>query len=135
MMYIWVVLVLFQSVILYYVVCCVEKMLLYDDVDDEVLRSFHEMSLANLIFYSMKEGACSEQSSRMTAMDAASKNAGQFSGVFSCGDLYPLAVCVCVCVCLRSGEMIDKLTLTYNRTRQAVITRELIEIISGAAAV
>lgn len=33
------------------------------------------------------------------------------------------------------GEMIDKLTLTYNRTRQAVITRELVEIISGAAAV
>jgi hypothetical protein len=51
--------------------------LLYDDVDDEVLRSFHEMSLANLIFYAMKEGACSEQSSRMTAMDAASKNAGE----------------------------------------------------------
>lgn len=57
---------------------CVEKMLLYDDVDDEVLRSFHEMSLANLIFYGMKEGACSEQSSRMTAMDAASKNAGEY---------------------------------------------------------
>ena len=54
-----------------------EKLLLYDDVDDEVLRSFHEMSLANLIFYAMKEGACSEQSSRMTAMDAASKNAGE----------------------------------------------------------
>ena len=51
--------------------------MLYDDVDDEVLRSFHEMSLANLIFYAMKEGACSEQSSRMTAMDAASKNAGE----------------------------------------------------------
>ena len=46
-------------------------------MDDEVLRSFHEMSLANLIFYAMKEGACSEQSSRMTAMDAASKNAGE----------------------------------------------------------
>lgn len=46
-------------------------------MDDEVLRSFHEMSLANLIFYAMKEGACSEQSSRMTAMDAASKNAGK----------------------------------------------------------
>ena len=51
-------------------------MLLYDDVDDEVLRSFHEMSLANLIFSALKEGACSEQSSRMTAMDGASKNAG-----------------------------------------------------------
>merc|ERR1712080_48294 len=55
----------------------------------------------------MKEGACSEQSSRMTAMDNSSKNA---------------------------GEMIDKLTITFNRTRQAVITGELIEIISGAAA-
>lgn len=56
-------------------------MLLYDDVDDEVLRSFHEMSLANLIFYAMKEGACSEQSSRMTAMDAASKNAGELKSI------------------------------------------------------
>lgn len=60
-----------------------------------------------LIFYALKEGACSEQSSRMTAMDNASKNA---------------------------GEMIEKLTLTFNRTRQSVITRELIEIISGASA-
>ena len=53
-------------------------MMIYDDVDDEVLQCFHEMSLANLIFYTMKEGACSEQSSRMTAMDAASKNAGDY---------------------------------------------------------
>ena len=53
-----------------------EKMSIYDDVDQEVLQSFHEISLANLIFYAMKEGACSEQSSRMTAMEAASKNAG-----------------------------------------------------------
>ena len=59
-------------------------MYLYDDVDDEVLRSFHEMSLANLIFYAMKEGACSEQSSRMTAMDAASKNAGVLAPVYMC---------------------------------------------------
>lgn len=58
--------------------------MLYDDVDDEVLQSFHEMSLANLIFYAMKEGACSEQSSRMTAMDAASKNAGELC-FFWCG--------------------------------------------------
>lgn len=63
--------------------------------------------MASMLFFSMKEGACSEQSARMSAMDNASKNA---------------------------GEMIDKLTLTYNRTRQAVITRELIEIISGASA-
>jgi F-type H+-transporting ATPase subunit gamma len=42
---------------------------------------------------------------------------------------------VCNLLSFSVGEMIDKLTLTYNRTRQAVITRELIEIISGAAAV
>jgi len=78
-----------------------------DSLDSDVVKSYLEFSLASLIFYTMKEGACSEQSSRMTAMDNASKNA---------------------------GEMIDKLTLTFNRTRQAVITRELIEIISGAAA-
>lgn len=80
----------------------------YDSVDDLVLQSYMEFSLASLIFYCMKESACSEQSSRMTAMEAASKNA---------------------------GEMIDKLRLSFNRTRQSVITRELIEIISGAAAV
>jgi len=84
-----------------------EKLNTYDSIDDDVLRSYNEYALASLVYYAMKEGACSEQSARMTAMDAASKNA---------------------------GEMIDKLTLTFNRTRQAVITRELIEIISGAAA-
>ena len=52
-------------------------MLLYDDVDEEIMRCYHEMALANLIYYAMKEGACSEQSSRMTAMDSASKNAGE----------------------------------------------------------
>jgi len=85
-----------------------EKISVYDSLDADVIQSYMEYSLASLIFYAMKEGACAEQSSRMTAMDNASKNA---------------------------GEMIDKLTLTYNRTRQAVITGELIEIISGAAAV
>ena len=79
----------------------------YDSIDADVLQSYMEYSLASLIYYCLKEGATSEQSSRMTAMDNSSKNA---------------------------GEMIDKLTLTYNRTRQAVITGELIEIISGAAA-
>merc|ERR1712112_424383 len=59
------------------------------------------------VYYCLKEGATSEQASRMSAMDNSSKNA---------------------------GEMIDKLTITFNRTRQAVITGELIEIISGAAA-
>merc|ERR1711936_564769 len=84
-----------------------DKLALYDSLDADVLQSYMEYSLASLIYYCMKEGACSEQSSRMTAMDNSSKNA---------------------------GEMIDKLTLFYNRSRQAVITGELIEIISGAAA-
>jgi len=79
----------------------------YDDVDEEILRCYHEFSLASSVFHALKEQACSEQSSRMTAMEAASKNA---------------------------GEMIDKLAMTYNRRRQAVITTELIEIISGSVA-
>lgn len=79
----------------------------YDSVDDLVLRDYYEYQLSSCIFYALKECACSEQSSRMTAMDSATKNA---------------------------DEMIEKLQMTYNRTRQAVITRELIEIISGAAA-
>jgi len=84
-----------------------EKLVAYDSLDADIIRDYLEFSLASLLFYTMKESACSEQSSRMSAMDNATKNA---------------------------GEMIDKLTLTFNRTRQAVITRELIEIISGAAA-
>jgi len=80
----------------------------YDSIDADVLQSCAEFQLASIIYFAMKENACSEQSARMTAMDNASKNA---------------------------GEMIDKLQVTYNRTRQAVITKELIEIISGAAAV
>ena len=54
-----------------------ENMLAYDDVDADVLQCYHEMTLANLLFHAMKEGACSEQSSRMTAMDSASKNASE----------------------------------------------------------
>jgi len=84
-----------------------DKISAYDSVDADVVQSYLEFSLASLIFFALKEGATSEQSSRMTAMDSSSKNA---------------------------GEMIDKLSITYNRTRQAVITGELIEIISGAAA-
>merc|ERR1711910_86851 len=78
----------------------------YDSLDSDVMQSYLEYSLASILYYCLKEGACSEQSSRMSAMDNSSKNA---------------------------GEMIDKLTLLYNRSRQAVITGELIEIISGAA--
>lgn len=59
------------------------------------------------LFRSLLESAAAEHGARMTAMEAATKNA---------------------------GELIDALTLTYNRTRQAAITREIIEIVSGAAA-
>jgi len=84
-----------------------EKVTVYDSLDADVVQSYMEFSLASLVYYCLKEGATSEQSSRMTAMDNSSKNA---------------------------SEMIDKLRITFNRTRQAVITGELIEIISGAAA-
>jgi F-type H+-transporting ATPase subunit gamma len=77
------------------------------DNDEEGLKSFFEYTLATQIFHSLLDNATSEQSSRMNAMENASKNA---------------------------GEMIDKLTLQYNRARQARITTELIEIISGASA-
>lgn len=80
---------------------------LYDSLDAETVKCFQEFQLVSQLFYGFKENITSEQSARMSAMDNASKNA---------------------------GEMIGKLTLYYNRTRQAVITRELIEIISGAAA-
>ncbi|RNA39219.1 ATP synthase subunit mitochondrial, partial [Brachionus plicatilis] len=79
----------------------------YDSLDAETIKCYQEYQLASMVFYALKENSTSELSSRMSAMDNASKNA---------------------------GEMIDKLTLYYNRTRQAVITRELIEIISGASA-
>lgn len=75
--------------------------------DPETLQNFFEYTLATQIFHSMLQNATSEQSSRMNAMENASKNA---------------------------GEMIGKLTLQYNRARQARITTELIEIISGASA-
>jgi F-type H+-transporting ATPase subunit gamma len=79
----------------------------YEDIDDECVINYAEFNLANNIFYCQLEGATSEQSARMAAMENASKNA---------------------------GEMIEALQIQYNRTRQAVVTTELIEIISGAAA-
>ena len=75
--------------------------------DPETLQNFYEYTLASQVYYGMMENATSEQSSRMSAMENATKNA---------------------------GEMIDKFTLQYNRARQARITTELIEIISGASA-
>ena len=75
--------------------------------DPETLQNFYEYTLATQVYYGMMENATSEQSSRMSAMENATKNA---------------------------GEMIEKFTLQYNRARQARITTELIEIISGASA-
>lgn len=75
--------------------------------DPETLQNLFEYTLASTMYHSLMDNATSEQSSRMSAMENASKNA---------------------------GEMIGKLTLQYNRARQARITTELIEIISGASA-
>ena len=102
---------------------------LYDSVDDDVLQSYLEYSLASKIYYSLKQGATSEQSSRMNAMENSSKNAGNLLKIRY--ETRPIWVKI---EHFFSGEMIDKLTIYYNRTRQAVITGELIEIISGAAA-
>ena len=75
--------------------------------EEAILDELLPRNLSVQIFRAMLESYASEQGARMTAMDNATRNA---------------------------GEMIDDLTLTYNRTRQAFITRELIEIISGAEA-
>ena len=53
-----------------------EKVSVYDSLDADVVQSYMEFSLASQVYYAMKEGATSEQSSRMTAMDNSSKNAG-----------------------------------------------------------
>lgn len=79
----------------------------YEPEEEEILADLLPRNIATQIFRGLLENAASEQGSRMTAMDSATRNA---------------------------GEMIDKLTIQYNRTRQATITKELIEIISGAEA-
>jgi len=76
--------------------------------DEELLADLLPSNLSMQIFRAMSENYASEQGARMTAMDNATRNA---------------------------GDMINKLTLTYNRSRQATITTELIEIISGANAI
>ncbi|CAK1363794.1 ATP synthase subunit gamma, mitochondrial [Cercospora beticola] len=77
------------------------------EIDDAVLGNLREYALANSLFWALAEGHACEISARRNAMDNASKNA---------------------------GEMIDKFQILFNRTRQAVITGQLVEIISGAAA-
>jgi F-type H+-transporting ATPase subunit gamma len=79
----------------------------FEPGETEILQELLPRNLAVQIYGALVENAASEQGARMTAMDSATRNA---------------------------GDMIDRLTLTYNRTRQAQITRELIEIISGAEA-
>ncbi len=79
---------------------------IYEPDPETILSRLLPRYLEFLIFQILLESAAAEHGARMTAMDAASKNA---------------------------GEMIDSLTLTYNRARQARITKELIEIVSGAA--
>jgi len=81
---------------------------IYDSVDDQVLSDYAEFNMTALIFALIKENYVAEQGARMVSMDGASKNA---------------------------GDMIDKLNLSFNRMRQAVITTELSEIISGMVAI
>ena len=79
----------------------------YEPSEEEILADLLPRGVATAIFSALLENAASEQGARMSAMDNATRNA---------------------------GEMIDKLTIQFNRSRQAVITNELIEIISGAEA-
>jgi F-type H+-transporting ATPase subunit gamma len=79
----------------------------YEPEEEEILSDLLPRNLTVQVFRALLENAASEQGARMSAMDNATRNA---------------------------GEMIRKQTLTYNRTRQAMITKELIEIISGAEA-
>ena len=79
----------------------------YEPDEEEILAELLPQYVATQVFRALLENAASEQGARMSAMDNATRNA---------------------------GEMIRKQTLTYNRTRQAMITKELIEIISGAEA-
>lgn len=77
------------------------------EVEDDVLENYQEFLFANTLYWAIAEGYASEMCAKRTAMENATKNA---------------------------GEMIQKLTLTYNRSRQATITNELIDIITGASA-
>ena len=77
----------------------------FEPEEDEILEDLLPKNISTQVFKAFLENAASEQGSRMTAMDNATRNA---------------------------GELVDKLTINYNRSRQAAITKELIEIISGA---
>jgi F-type H+-transporting ATPase subunit gamma len=80
----------------------------YEPSEEAILSDLLPRGVATQVFTALLENGASEQGARMSAMDNATRNA---------------------------GDMIDRLTIQYNRTRQAAITKELIEIISGAEAV
>ena len=77
----------------------------FEPDEDQILEDLLPKNISTQVFRAFLENAASEQGSRMTAMDNATRNA---------------------------GDLVDKLTINYNRSRQAAITKELIEIISGA---
>ena len=77
----------------------------FEPDEDEILEDLLPKNISAQVFKAFLENSASEQGSRMTAMDSATRNA---------------------------GDLVNKLTINYNRSRQAVITKELIEIISGA---
>ena len=77
----------------------------FEPDEDEILEDLLPKNISTQVFKAFLENSASEQGSRMTAMDNATRNA---------------------------GDLVDKLTINYNRSRQASITKELIEIISGA---
>ena len=79
----------------------------YEPEENDLLEVLVPRNISVQIYRSLLESSAAEQAARMTSMDSATRNA---------------------------GDMIDALTLTYNRTRQAIITKELIEIVSGAEA-
>ena len=83
----------------------IENFYEFEPEENEILDDLLPRNISTQIFKAFLENAASEQGSRMTAMDNATRNA---------------------------GELVEKLTITYNRSRQAAITKELIEIISGA---
>ncbi len=94
------------------------------EFDDEVLGNLREYSLANSLFWALAEGHACEQSARRNAMDNASKVRHSIERPFS----------TLTRIEQNAGDMINKFQIVYNRTRQAVITGELVEIITGAAA-
>jgi F-type H+-transporting ATPase subunit gamma len=83
----------------------IENFYEFEPEENEILNDLLPRNISTQIFKAILENAASEQGSRMTAMDNATRNA---------------------------GDLVENLTITYNRSRQAAITKELIEIISGA---